>query len=159
MGRGVLSFIQNATLAVSLSTNAKGRPSVQLVILYVSTAAVFLILDAIMLTRVLKPLFETHLGDLLAEPIRIGPAAVFYLFYVGGLLYFVSLPALRDAAPMAALIGGAILGAMAYGTYEFTNYATLRDWHWHMVAVDLTWGAVLTGVSAWAGVMITRALT
>jgi hypothetical protein len=25
--------------------------------------------------------------------------------------------------------------------------------------VDLTWGAVLTGVSAWAGVVITRALT
>jgi uncharacterized membrane protein len=132
---------------------------VQLIILYVSTAAVFLILDAIMLSRVMKPLFERHLGDLLAEPIRIVPAAVFYLFYVGGLLYFVSLPALREGVALQALLGGALLGAMAYGTYEFTNYATLRDWHWHMVAVDLTWGAVLTGVSAWAGVLITRALT
>ena len=131
----------------------------QLIILYVSTAAVFLILDAIMLSRVMKPLFETHLGDQLAAPIRCAPAAVFYLFYVGGLLYFVSLPALRDGIAVQALLGGALLGAMAYGTYEFTNYATLRDWHWHMVAVDLTWGAVLTGVSAWAGVMITRALT
>ena len=131
----------------------------QLIILYVSTAAVFLILDAIMLSRVMKPLFETHLGDQLAEPIRIAPAAVFYLFYVGGLLYFVSLPALREGVAVQALLGGALLGAMAYGTYEFTNYATFRDWHWHMVAVDLTWGAVLTGVSAWAGVMITRALT
>ena len=131
----------------------------QLIILYVSTAAVFLILDAIMLSRVMKPLFARHLGDLLAEPIRIAPAAVFYLFYVGGLLYFVSLPALREGVALQALLGGALLGAMAYGTYEFTNYATLRDWHWHMVAVDLTWGAVLTGVSAWAGVMITRALT
>lgn len=131
----------------------------QLIILYVSTAAVFLILDAIMLSRVMKPLFETHLRDQLAEPIRIAPAAVFYLFYVGGLLYFVSLPALREGVAVQALLGGALLGAMAYGTYEFTNYATLRDWHWHMVAVDLTWGAVLTGVSAWAGVMITRALT
>jgi uncharacterized membrane protein len=132
---------------------------VQLIILYVSTAAVFLILDAIMLSRVLQPLFARHLGDLLAEPIRIMPAAVFYLFYIGGLLYFVSLPALREGVALQALLGGALLGAMAYGTYEFTNYATLRDWHWHMVAVDLTWGAVLTGVSAWAGVMITRALT
>ena len=131
----------------------------QLIILYVSTAAVFLILDAIMLSRVMKPLFARHLGDLLAEPIRIAPAAVFYLFYVGGLLYFVSLPALREGVALQALLGGALLGAMAYGTYEFTNYATLRDWHWHMVAVDLTWGAVLTGVSAWAGVLITRALT
>jgi len=132
---------------------------VQLIILYVATAAVFLILDAIMLTRVLKPLFETHLGGLLADPIRVGPAAVFYLFYIGGLLYFVSVPALREGVPVQALLGGALLGAMAYGTYEFTNYATLRDWHWHMVAVDLTWGTILTGVSAWAGVMITRALT
>ena len=131
----------------------------QLIILYVATAAVFLILDAIMLTRVLKPLFETHLGGLLADPIRVGPAAVFYLFYIGGLLYFVSVPALREGVPVQALLGGALLGAMAYGTYEFTNYATLRDWHWHMVAVDLTWGTILTGVSAWAGVMITRALT
>jgi uncharacterized membrane protein len=132
---------------------------VQLIILYVATAAVFLILDAIMLTRVLKPLFETHLGGLLADPIRVGPAAVFYLFYIGGLLYFVSVPALREGVPVQALLGGALLGAMAYGTYEFTNYATLRDWHWQMVAVDLTWGTILTGVSAWAGVMITRALT
>ena len=88
-----LSFIQNALRPVSLATKAKGSHPVQLVILYVSTAAVFLILDAIMLTRVMKPLFETPLGDLLAEPIRIGPAAVLYLFYVRGLLYFVTLPA------------------------------------------------------------------
>jgi uncharacterized membrane protein len=132
---------------------------VHIIILYVSTALVFLVLDAIMLTRVIKPAFETHIGPLLAEPIRIGPAAVFYLFYVGGLLYFVSLPALREDNAVQALLGGALLGAMAYGTYEFTNYATLKDWHWQMVALDLTWGTVLTGVSAWAGVMITRALT
>ena len=120
-----------------------------MIILYVSTALVFLVLDAIMLTRVIKPSFETHIGPLLAEPIRIGPAAVFYMFYVGGLLYFVSLPALREDNAVQALLG----------TYEFTNYATLKDWHWQMVALDLTWGSVLTGVSAWAGVMITRALT
>jgi len=46
---------------------------------------------------------------------------------------------------------------LAYGTYEFTNLATLRDWHWQMVAVDVTWGAVLTGVSAFAGVIAARA--
>ncbi len=131
----------------------------QLIILYVSSAVVFLILDAIMLTRVIKPTFATYIGPLLAEPIRIGPAAVFYLFYIGGLLYFVSLPALREGSGAQAFLGGALLGAMAYGTYEFTNYATLKDWTWQMVALDLTWGTVLTGTTAWAGVMITRALT
>jgi uncharacterized membrane protein len=48
---------------------------------------------------------------------------------------------------------------MAYGTYEFTNYATLTRWDPMMVAIDLIWGAVLTGSAAASGVWITRAVT
>ncbi|KAF0676988.1 DUF2177 family protein [Profundibacterium mesophilum] len=129
----------------------------QLAILYVSTAAVFLILDAIMLQTVMKPLFKKHLGDQILESPRFVAATVFYLFYVVGLLYFVSLPALREGAPLQALWNGMFLGAIAYGTYEFTSYSVMRDWSLQQVAVDATWGTILTGVSAWAGVMITRA--
>ena len=131
----------------------------QIVVLYLSTATVFLLLDALMLKTVMKPLFEQHIGDWLLEEIRMRPAIVFYLFYVAGVLWFVSLPALRAGLPVNALIGGALLGGMAYGTYEFTNYATLRDWSVQMVAVDVTWGAVLTGVSAWIGVTLARIFT
>jgi uncharacterized membrane protein len=56
------------------------------------------------------------------------------------------------------LIPAAIIGAMAYGTYEFTSYAIMKDWHWQMVATDTIWGTVLTALSAWGGVAITRAL-
>ena len=129
----------------------------QTLILYASTALVFLIVDAIMLTLVMKPLFTRHIGPLMAEPLRLAPAAVFYLAYVAGLVYLISLPALKTGAPL--LIPALIIGAMAYGTYEFTSYAIMRDWHWTMVATDTTWGAVLTAFSAWAGVTITRALT
>ena len=128
-----------------------------LAILYISTFAVFLILDAIMLTFVMKPLFMRHIGPLMAEPLRIAPAVLFYAGYIAGLLYLVSLPALKTGAPV--LIPAAIIGAMAYGTYEFTSYAIMRDWHWTMVMTDTLWGTVLTAVSAWAGVAITRALT
>lgn len=127
-------------------------------VLYAATALIFLVLDAVMLTRVIRPLFEGHIGALLATDLRLIPAAVFYLGYVAGLVWLVSLPALRAGAPLQALIGGAVLGAIAYGTYEFTNYATLQAWHPAMVATDLAWGTVLTGFSAWAGVAITRAL-
>ncbi|SHK99472.1 Uncharacterized membrane protein [Roseovarius marisflavi] len=130
----------------------------QTLILYLVTALVFLGLDAIMLKTVMRPLFEGHIGDMLATELRLVPAALFYLAYVAGVLWFVSFPALREGAPLTALLAGAALGAMAYGTYEFTNYATLRDWHWQMVLVDVTWGAVLTGVSACAGVIAARAL-
>ena len=131
----------------------------QIIVLYLITATVFLLLDAVMLKTVMKPLFEQHIGDWLLDEIRMRPAIAFYLFYVAGVLWFVSLPALRSGMPVNALIGGAILGAMAYGTYEFTNYATLQDWSLQMVAADVTWGAFLTGFSAWVGVSVTRAFT
>lgn len=126
----------------------------QLIVLYLVTTATFLILDGIMLTFVMKPLFTTHIGPLMLESPRMGPAAVFYLAYVAGLLYLVSLPALKTGAPL--VIPAAVIGAMAYGTYEFTSFAIMKDWHWQMVATDVTWGAVLTAISAWAGVNAAR---
>lgn len=126
----------------------------QILVLYLATTATFLILDAIMLTLVMKPLFVTHIGPLMLESFRAGPAAVFYLAYVAGILYLVSVPALKTGG--AVVLPAAVIGAMAYGTYEFTSYAIMKDWHWTMVATDVTWGAVLTAVSAWAGVTAAR---
>lgn len=130
----------------------------QIIVLYIFTAVVFLGLDVIGLRFLIRPVFERHVGDMLVDSFRFAPALVFYLFYIGGLLYFVSLPALKAGAPAQAALGGALIGALAYGTYEFTNLATLKGWSWAMVATDLTWGIVLTGFAAWAGVTLTRAV-
>ncbi|WP_226780453.1 DUF2177 family protein [Oceaniglobus trochenteri] len=129
----------------------------QIIIAYIATAAVFLAADAVMLRMFMKPLFEKHLGDAILESPRLGAAVVFYLFYVAGAVWLVSLPALRDGVPTQALVNGAILGALAYGTYEFTSYAVMRDWSLEQVIVDGLWGTVLTGTSLWAGVMVARA--
>jgi uncharacterized membrane protein len=126
----------------------------QIVTLYLSTALIFLILDAVMLTFVMRPLFTRHLGDQLLDGLRVGPALVFYLGYIAGMVYLVSLPALRDGA--ALVVPALVLGAMAYGTYEFTSYAVMRSWHWSMVLIDTTWGATLTALAAWGGVMVAR---
>ncbi|CAM4071838.1 DUF2177 family protein [Palleronia rufa] len=125
-----------------------------MIALYLTTAVIFLVVDAIMLSLVMKPLFESHLGDTMRDSPMLLPAAGFYLAYVAGLVYLVSAPALAAGDPGAALLKGAILGAMAYGTYEFTSMSVMRDWSWQMVATDTIWGAVLTGGSAWAGVAL-----
>lgn len=128
-----------------------------LAILYIVTFAVFLGLDFLGLSYMVKPVFMRHIPDLLLDNPRLGPAVVFYAFYVVGVLWFVSWPALTgDKSLLWVFATAALLGAMAYGTYEFTNLATLKGWSWQMVALDLTWGAVLTGVSASAGVMAAR---
>jgi len=130
----------------------------KLLTLYLITAVIFFVVDAIGLRLMIKPVFERHVAHLFADPFRVGPAVLFYLGYVVGLLWFVSVPAMNQGAVSAALINGALLGLLAYGTYEFTNYATLRDWSPAQVVVDTLWGGVLTGVSAWAGVLATRAV-
>ncbi|MBK4216678.1 DUF2177 family protein [Paracoccus caeni] len=126
----------------------------QLLILYAVTVVVFLGLDMLGINFLIRPVFDRHVGHLLASPLRLGPAAVFYMVYVAGLLWFVSVPALKENAPLQALIGGMVLGFLCYGTYEMTNYATLRDWSLEQVAADLVWGTVLTGFSAWVGVAV-----
>lgn len=122
--------------------------------LYALTTLIFLVLDGLMLTLHMQPLFKRHIGHLLLEDIRMGPAMAFYLAYVAGVLYLVSLPALKTGA--AVLLPAAVLGALAYGTYEFTSYAIMKDWSPVMVATDVIWGTVLTAFSAWGGLFLTR---
>lgn len=123
-------------------------------ILYAITAIIFLALDAVMLTMVMKPLFTRHLGAAMRDSPMLVPTGVFYLAYVAGLVFVVSAPALRDSAPMRAALHAAVIGAIAYGTYEFTSMAIMKDWSWAMVATDTIWGAMLTGFAAWAGVTL-----
>ncbi|MFU8865701.1 MAG: DUF2177 family protein [Rhodobacterales bacterium] len=129
-----------------------------LIVLVVVTGLIFLIADAVMLSNVIKPIFAQHLGDTLRDGIRPLPAVLFYVIYMAGVVWFAGWPALRDGAPSMALINGAILGVISYGTYELTSWTVMREWHVSMVAVDMVWGATLTAVSAWGGVMAARAI-
>ncbi len=121
--------------------------------LYLATLIPFLILDGIMITYVTKPLFDQHIGYLMSN-LRPAPAVAFYLLYIAGLIYLVSLPAIKSNS--AILIPAAVIGFMAYGTYEFTSYAIMKDWTFQMLATDLIWGTLLTATTTWIGVAVTR---
>jgi uncharacterized membrane protein len=128
-----------------------------LVTLFIATSVIFLLADAVMLRAVIQPVFARHLGEALYPGgFRLLPAVLFYLTYMLGVLWFAGWPALRDGVPAQAALNGAILGLFAYGTYEFTSWAVMRDWHPQMVALDLSWGVALTALSAWGGVVATR---
>ena len=128
-------------------------------VLYAVTVVVFLGLDVVMLKKVMYPMFSSNIGSMMLDSPKMGPAAAFYLFYVGGVLWFASIPALQSGQPYQAFVAGFLLGLLAFGTYEFTNFATLRGWVIQMVAVDVVWGGVLTGTSAWVGVSLVKAFS
>ena len=99
-------------------------------IAYLGAAAAMLVLDAIWLTLAVPRLYQPQIGHLLAAQPNLGIAAVFYLFYIVGIVVFAVLPAQTVGSWLTALGLGALLGLVAYGTYDFTNMATLRDWRW-----------------------------
>lgn len=128
------------------------------VTLYLATLVPFLLVDLMGLRLILRPLFETHVGAILRPDPLIGVAAAFYCVYVAGIVWFAGWPAFKAGLLWPAALHGAILGLIAYGTYEATNMATLRGWSWTMVLVDVLWGTALTAMAAVAGVAIVRAL-
>lgn len=128
-------------------------------VVYLVTFTAFLIVDFVGLSYLIKPIFARDIGPLLLDEFRVVPAFLFYAFLIFVVMWFVSWPALDAGMPLLWVFGSAaLLGAAAYGTFEFTNYAILKDWTPTLVMVDLTWGTVVTGGTAVAGVAITRAL-
>ena len=125
---------------------------------YLATALVFLCLDAVWLSQMQGLLYRPALAPLLAAAPRLGPAVLFYLIYLVGVVVFCVAPALRSGAWRTALGRGLLFGLCAYATYDLTNQATLRIWPVRVTVIDLAWGAVATGVAATAGFLITRRL-
>jgi len=117
---------------------------------YLAAALVFLGLDAVWLSTMADRLYRPAIGHLMAERFALGPAALFYLLYVAGILWFAVAPAVASRRPLAALGAGALLGLLAYATYDLTNQATLKGWPWHVTLADMAWGAFVTGAAAWA---------
>tara|TARA_R110002049_G_scaffold144566_5_gene306825 strand:- start:341 stop:748 length:408 start_codon:yes stop_codon:yes gene_type:complete len=128
------------------------------VVVYLATFIVFLAVDFVGLSYMIKPLFQREIAPLMLENFRVVPAFLFYAFLVFVVMWFVGWPALTEGKSLLWVFGSAaLIGAASYGTYEFTNYAVLKDWTPTMVAADLSWGTFLTGLSTTAGVAITRA--
>jgi uncharacterized membrane protein len=126
------------------------------VIAWFMTGIVFLGIDAVWLTLMSRLLYRPLLGDMLLQGFRPAPAIIFYVVYIAGAVFFAVMPALATGRWQTALINGAVLGFVAYATYDLTNQATLRSWPLPVTLADLAWGTILTGVAATAGFLLTR---
>jgi len=116
------------------------------------TLVIFLALDTVWIGMVALPNFRAAFGaDLLFRPV---PGVLFYLLYLAGILFFVVRPALESGRWTTALVHGALFGLVAYGTYDLTNYATLRPWSLGLTVSDMIWGAFVTAVSSALGVVV-----
>lgn len=129
-------------------------PFAKAALLYALTVPVFFAVDMVWLGLIAKPFYAKHIGHLMAAKVRWTPALLFYFLYIAGILFFAVLPAVERGSLGRAVLAGALLGLLAYATYDLTNLATLRDWPILVTVVDLIWGMVLTGGVAAASYLI-----
>jgi uncharacterized membrane protein len=126
------------------------------VVAYLVAGVVFLAMDAVWLTVMNARLYKPELGDLIAAKPALGPAGLFYLIYLFGMIYFCVAPALQTGKWSTAAMNAVVFGLCAYATYDLTNQATLRIWSSRVTVADLVWGVVVTTSAASASFLVVR---
>jgi uncharacterized membrane protein len=111
---------------------------------YLALAIPLLVVDAIWLGVIAKRFYREALGPLMAAPVKLVPAAIFYLAYPVGLLIFALDP---SASAGGAALRGGLFGLFCYGTYDLVNQATLKGWPLRLTLVDMTWGTIISAAA------------
>jgi uncharacterized membrane protein len=131
----------------------------QYIAAYITALVVFVLVDATWLSMMGNMLYRPVLGDVLLPSLKIGPAVAFYAMFPIGIVVFTVMPALKSGTIGTAVVYGLLFGAIAYGTYDLTNYATLRNWNLQITAIDIAYGAVAAAVAGSAAALATRSLS
>lgn len=123
---------------------------------YLASLGAMAVIDALWLGLIAPAFYKKHIGFIMADKPNWIAAVAFYLIFILGVTVFVVYPGWRDGHSLLKIgLMGALLGLVAYATYDLTNHATLKNWPAIVTVVDIIWGTVLTaGVSVLAVVTL-----
>ena len=121
---------------------------------YLGAFLMFCIMDGLWLGVLATDFYFNSLEGILLEEPNWPSAVVFYLGYIVGIVYFAIKPNLLNGNYITVIRDGALLGLLAYATYDMTNMATLKGWSLTVSLVDMVWGMIITGMSSLAGFLI-----
>jgi uncharacterized membrane protein len=113
------------------------------------------VLDGLWIGVVASGFYKKQLAYIFTDQVNFTAAALFYLIYAAGLVYLVIEPGLGASVPKVFLTG-ALVGLMAYGAYDFTNQATIRNWPVVVTIVDLAWGTFATAMVSVVTTVVAR---
>ena len=128
----------------------------RILLAYLAATAFFIVVDLIWIVLVVLDVYEREIGELLSDSPNGQVAGIFYIGYIAGILLLASLPAVEKRSWKTAAINGAVVGAIAYGTYTVTNYTVLTGWTMTLVVTDILWGAFITALVALVGFIVAR---
>jgi len=104
----------------------------------------FIVIDLTAINLVIVKIYKSNLPSFVEvgsfKPVS---AILFYLIFLGGLLYFAILPN-KTYNISDALLNGAIYGLCTYATYALTVHTAMNIFNWNIVISDVLWGIILS---------------
>ena len=118
------------------------------IVLVLMSMVVFLGVDLLWLVKIAPKMYKKFIGHLMAPKFNGIAALLFYSMFMVGFVFFVVQPGIISGSWTTTLGLAAMFGMVTYGTYDLTNWATLKDWPAAIVAIDMVWGTFLSSASA-----------
>jgi uncharacterized membrane protein len=109
---------------------------------YLIALLTLMVLDGLWLGVIMKGVYHREMAPLMADSVNWLPAALFYLAYPAGVVVLALTP--WPESWISACFRGAVLGAIAYGTYNLTGAAVIKGWSTLLCFIDIAWGICLT---------------
>jgi len=121
---------------------------------YLAALLVLGILDALWLGWLARDFYRQQIGAQMVEQIRWAPALVFYFAYPAALVALALFPAGQPLGEQ--VLRAALVGLVAYGVYDLTNLATLRQWPMKLALVDMAWGVLASTAAGAAAAWVSQ---
>ncbi|MCE4555407.1 DUF2177 family protein [Roseateles cellulosilyticus] len=121
---------------------------------YLTALVVMGALDALWLGGLARDFYRQEIGPQMADSVRWSAAAVFYFGYPAALVALALYPTGQPLAMQVAR--AALVGLTAYGVYDMSNLATLRQWPLRLALVDTAWGCFASAVAGAAAAWVAQ---
>lgn len=116
---------------------------------YFLTFISLLVFDAGWLGFSVSRIYAPAYGSLMTNQPVIWAVALFYLLYPIAIIYLTN----------GNLKKAAVLGFIAYATYNLTNLAIIKNWPVNVSLIDIAWGTLVTTLSVGVSEYLMQALT
>lgn len=113
------------------------------IISFIVTFVSLILLDYIVISTVILPLYQSNLSEILRQNMKIIPSLITWIIITFGVSYFVT-PNSKNKKQ--SFTKGLLLGLVIYGVFDLTNYAILSQWTLKIVIIDIIWGMLLCGI-------------
>lgn len=108
--------------------------------MYIKIILLLLVLDLIWITLIFGKPFSRMIKNIQGSDMKIDTLGMIIAYIILSLYAIFIIPKTNN------IFEAFLAGSLAYGIYDSTNYATLKNWDPKLAIIDSLWGGVLFSI-------------